>query len=236
MAKNKIVVLLEGHEEIADEGIQLLKAKDYELIFPKNINELLSNQTALFSEAILVRGAVIDQNLIKSMPNLKVIARSGVGTDNIDIEAATDQKIYVCNVPDANFTSVAEHVIGMLISLSHQIVNGDRAIRKGQFDARHRYMGSELTGKTIGVIGFGRIGQLVARKCQYGLDMNVLAFDPYVKETNLEGVQLVETTDDIFEKADFITLHLPYIPALHHFINEAVFKKMKKNEIGRAHV
>ncbi|HLR71623.1 MAG TPA: hydroxyacid dehydrogenase [Pseudogracilibacillus sp.] len=228
MAKNKITVLLEGHEEIASEGIQLLEEKNYELFFPKSIDELLSNEEIRSSNALLVRGAIIERELIESMPNLKVIARSGVGTDNIDLEAATDANVFVCNVPDANFTSVAEHVIGMLVSLSHQIVNGDRAIRKGQFDARHQYMGSELTGKTIGVIGFGRIGQLVAKKCVQGLDMSVLAYDPYVKETDLEAVELVDSTDDIFENADFITLHLPYIPSLHHFINADVFKKMKK--------
>lgn len=225
----KIVVLLEGHEEITEDGIEALLESGYELVYLDSVASLLSDSEALSSDAILLRGAIIDQQLIESMPNLKIIARCGVGTDNIDMAAATNQKVYVCNVPDANFTSVAEHVIGMLVSLSHQIVNGDRAIRLGQFDARHRYVGSEVSGKTIGVIGFGRIGQLVAKKCVGGLNMNVLAYDPYVKETTIDGVQLLEEVDKIFEEADFITLHLPYIPSLHHFINESVISRMKKN-------
>lgn len=226
---NKIVVLLEEHEEITAEGMKLLKKGDYELFFPKNKLELFANDEALSSKAMLVRGAIIGEDIIERMPNLKIIARGGVGIDNIDIEAATQRKIHVCNVPDANFTSVAEHVVGMLLSLSHQIVNGDRAIRKGEFHARHKYIGRELTGKTIGIIGFGRIGQLVAEKCVYGLNMNVLAYDPFVNETKMKEVELVESIQDIFKEADFITLHLPYIPTLHHFINSSVLKNMKPN-------
>ncbi|GAB3794038.1 hydroxyacid dehydrogenase [Virgibacillus kimchii] len=228
MARNKIIVLLEGHENIASEGIKLLEKKKYELLFSNNVEEILSDDELRTSKAILVRGALIDQILIESMPNLKVIARSGVGTDNIDIKVATRQKVFVCNVPEANFISVAEHVIGMLVSLSHQIVNGDKAIRKEQFNNRHRYVGSELKGKTIGIIGFGRIGQLVAKKCVHGLDMNVLAYDPYVKKVDQEGVRLLNSLDYILENSDFITLHLPYTQSLHHFINQEAFNKMKK--------
>src|SRR5699024_6486290 len=159
----------------------------------KDISELLSNEDYLLSDALLVRGAIIDEALIRKMPHLKVIARAGVGTENIDIDAATENKVYVCNVPDANFNSVAEHVMGMILALSHQIVNGDKEIRKGHFAARHEYIGSELTGKTIGIIGFGRIGQLVAQKCVFGFNMNVLAYDPYVKETELEQSKLVQS-------------------------------------------
>src|SRR5699024_8703373 len=100
------------------------------------------------------------------------------------------------------------------ISLSHHIVNGDRAIREGDFESRFKYTGSEVAKKTIGIIGFGRIGQLVAQKCIDGLDMKVLAYDPYVKETDMKGVNLTDESDVIFEEADFITLHLPYIDSL----------------------
>jgi len=228
MKKNKIIILLEGHEGLVNEGIKLLEEKNYELYFPENINEILIHEELKASEAILVRGARIDRELIENMPKLRIIARSGVGTDNIDIEAATEQKITVCNVPDSNFTSVAEHVLGMMISLSHQLVNGNNAIRKGLFDARHQYIGTELSGKTLGIIGFGRIGELVAKKCVYGLDMKVLAYDPHVNEVELENVSLVKSTNEVLEEADFVTLHLPYVPSLHHFIDAAAFKRMKK--------
>lgn len=229
MKKQKVVILMEQHEDITEESKEALKANNNTLIEVKSVEELLQNETYLSSDALLVRGALIDKTVINKMPYLKVIARAGVGTDNIDIEAASSNEVYVCNVPDANFTSVAEHVIGFLLNLSHQILHGNREIKKGNFDARHLYVGSELSGKTIGVIGFGRIGQLVAQKCMYGFEMNVLAYDPYVTETNLTGVKLVKSLDEIYNNADFITLHLPYIPELHHFIDEAALNQMKES-------
>lgn len=229
MERNNIVVLLDNHEEIAKEGIAYLKERGYNVLFTKDTQTIMNNAIYHSSEALFVRGAKVAKELIESMPNLRVIARGGVGTDNIDIKAATDHDVYVCNVPDANFTSVAEHVVAMILSLSHQIVNGDRALRKDDFTARHKYVGSEVNGKTIGVIGFGKIGQLVAEKCIHGLNMKVLVYDPYIKEVSQSEVELVDNLELIYEKADFITLHLPYNPSLHHIINEDVLKKMKKS-------
>src|SRR5699024_3557201 len=227
MEKRKVVVFLGQHEEITEDSKDALKSSDCQLFLVRSAEELLSNELFLSSEGLLVRGAIVDDELINKMPNLKVIARAGVGTDNIDIDSATKRKVYVCNVPDANFNSVAEHVMGFLINLSHQIMHGDREIKKGNFEARHHYVGAELAGKTIGVIGFGRIGQLVAHKCINGFDMNVLAYDPYVKETDIHNVRLVEDLAEIYKEADFITLHLPYIPALHHFIDADALEAMK---------
>src|SRR5699024_2609769 len=215
MERNNIVVLLDSHEEIAEEGIAHLKDRRYNVLFTKDKQTIMNNAIYHSSEALFVRGAKVDRTLIECMPNLRVIARGGVGTDNIDIKVATDHGIYVCNVPDANFTSVAEHVVAMILSLSHQIINGDRALRSGDFTARHKYVGLEVKGKTIGVIGFGKIGQLVAEKCIHGLNMKVLVYDPYIKEVNQRKVELVDNLDLIYENADFITLHLPYNPSVH---------------------
>src|SRR5699024_1312157 len=153
MNKKHISVLLEGHENIADEGVNLLKAKGYKVFFPKSAQHILSDSDYYLSDALLVRGAVIDKNLIKNMKNLNVIARCGVGVDNIDTKAAREKGVPVCNVPEANFISVAEHVLGLLVSLSHHIVNGDRYIRTGRFDVRHHYTRTELSGTLLGIIG-----------------------------------------------------------------------------------
>lgn len=228
MGKNKVTILMESHEDITEESKVFLEKNNCELFYVNGVDKLLKNDQYLSSEALLVRGANISGEIIQEMPNLKVIARAGVGTDNIDMEAASRRKVYVCNVPDANFTSVAEHVMGMLLSLSHQLDHGNREIRKGHFNARHVYMGAELAKKTIGIIGFGRIGQLVAQKCVDGFEMKVLAYDPYIKETALSNVRLVESLDEIYRDSDFITLHLPYLPELHHLIDEEVLKKMKR--------
>lgn len=230
MKTRKVMILTEGHEEIASEALELLKKENYELVIPNNGNAMEEEKELQECEAILVRGATINKEMIDSFPNLKIIARSGVGTDNIDIHAASEKGAAVTNVPDANFTSVAEHVIGLVIALSRQIVKSDKALRQGHFNARHTYMGSELHGKTIGIVGIGRIGQLVAKKCMYGLDMKVITFDPYANRSEIdENIQFVDSVEDIYSKSDFISLHLPYIPKLHHFINEESFKKMKSS-------
>src|SRR5699024_9340631 len=205
----------------------MLENRDLDVYFLDKQEKVHADSKMKSCEAILVRGATIDRELIKVMPNLKVIDRSGVGTDNIDIDVATDEGVHVCNVPDANFISVSEHVLGLMLSLSHQIVSGDGAIREGNFDARHQYIGTELSGKCVGIIGFGRIGKMVAQKCIQGFDMNAIAYDPYVTNTDIAGVQVVETLDHIYKEADYITLHLPYTPSLNHFIGETEFEKMK---------
>jgi len=118
--------------------------------------------------------------------------------------------------------------MGMILALSHQMIHRDKEIRIGHFAARHAYIGSEMADKTIRIIGLGRIGQLIVQKCVYSFNMNILVYDPYVKETELDQTKLVQSVDGIYKHADFITLYLPYILNLHHFINEAVFKKMKQ--------
>jgi len=226
--KSKVVILLGKHETIDNQGIKLLK-ENYKIFYHNTYIDLLEDSEALLSEAILVRGEYINETLINNMPNLKIIARSGVGTDNINIDIATRKSIYVCNVPDANYISVAEHVIGMLISLSHQIVNGDKSIREGNFDARHQFIGRELSGKTLGIIGFGRIGKLVAQKSLYGLNMNILVYDPYIHSTDNDKITLVKAKEEVFLNSDFISLHLPYNKKLHNFINKKSFKQMKND-------
>jgi len=224
------MVLIEGHEEIAVEGLALLKKEDYKIV-KVNKNEMnIEDKDLQEYDAILVRGAIVNKDIINNMPKLKIIARCGVGTDNIDIKTASKNDVIVTNVPDANFTSVAEHVVGLITALSHQIVKADKELRKGYFNARHKYMGAELKGKTIGIIGIGKIGQLVAEKCIYGLKMNVLTFDPYADKKKIDKrVKFVNSIDNIYSESDFISLHLPYTSDLHHFIDKESFQKMKNS-------
>jgi len=225
----KIAILLEPYENIADEGISKLQNTELELVWLNNDNQLYNNQSIKDVSAILVRGAAVNEKIMTAMPKLKIIARAGVGTDNIEIETATERNIYVCNVPDANFISVAEHVLSMILALSHQVIPGNKKIREGAFEARHHYIGTELMGKTIGIFGFGRIGKMVAQICVYGFNMNVLAYDPFVKSTDIIKVRLVNNPDTIYDEADYITLHLPYTEEHHHYISEQELTKMKKS-------
>ncbi|GAA0433708.1 hypothetical protein GCM10008983_07860 [Lentibacillus halophilus] len=223
----KVAIIYEGHEHIPKEGIKLLESSNYDLLKVSNPNDILENSRLQECNAIMVRGATINKKIIDSLPYLKIIARCGVGVDNIDIQAASDNDVYVCNVPDANFVSVSEHVTGLIMNLSRRFLTMDRGVRTGNFNIRNTSIGRELRGKTIGIIGYGRIGQLVAKKCIYGFDMEALVFDPYVDSSLTEDLTMVQTMDDILIHSDFVTLHLPYNQKLHHLIDKSSLEKMK---------
>lgn len=227
MVSWKVAIIYEEHEYIPDEGIELLEGSNYVLLKAISSKNISKNTSLQKCHAIMVRGATINREVIDSLPYLKIIARCGVGVDNIDVQAASDSNVYVCNVPDANFVSVSEHVTGLIINLSRRILNMDRELRKGNFNIRNTSIGRELREKTIGIIGYGRIGQLVAKKCIYGLDMKALVFDPYVELGLTENIQKAQNMDDILVNSDFVTLHLPYNSKLHHIIDKSALEKMK---------
>ena len=157
---------------------------------------------------IIRSGTTIDAELIEAAPKLKVIGRAGVGVDNIDLAAATRRGIMVINAPDGNTISTAEHSVAMLMALARRIPQANASLRGGKWD-RKTFKGFELYEKTLGVVGVGKIGQAVARRMQ-GFGMKVLGFDPVLSSETAErlGINLV-TLDEVFEKADFITVHTP---------------------------
>ena len=138
--------------------------------------------------------------------------RYGVGVDNVDVEAATRRGIVVANAPESTVISAAEHTIGLLLALSRHIPQAHAALKEGRWE-RSRYGGLELAGKTLGVLGFGRIGQQVARRA-LGLEMRVVAYDPFVAKERFRelGVERLDTQDEVLAAADFLTLHLPLTP------------------------
>src|SRR5204862_938764 len=161
-------------------------------------------------DAIVVRSAtMLNADLIERAERLKVIGRAGVGVDNVDVEAATRRGIIVANAPESTVVSAAEHTIGLLVALARNIPQAHAALKQGRWE-RKTYGGIELAGKTLGVLGFGRIGQQVARRAA-GLGMHVVAFDPYVSREPFRepGVEPVETPDEVYAAVDFLTLHLP---------------------------
>ncbi|MBT2686717.1 hydroxyacid dehydrogenase [Bacillus sp. ISL-47] len=217
-------------QNIPEIGYKMLKEAGFEVVIPENLEDETLEELAAECDGMLVRTRNIPRGLIEKAKKLKVIARSGVGYDNVDIQAAAQRGIYVCNVPQSNSNSVAEQVVGMMISLAHQILKADKALRMNQFGVRDLYIGSELKGKTLGLIGFGSIGQLTAKKCGLGLDMNVMAYDPYFKnEEEFDYVEFVSSIDLLLSESDFVSLHLPYSSDLHHFIGEKELNKMKSS-------
>ena len=179
-------------------------------------------------DAIIIRSATkLTADLIEKGTRLRVIGRAGVGVDNVDVPAATRQGIIVANAPDANTVSTAEHTIGLMMALARNIPQAYAAFKQGRWE-RSQWKGIEIAGKTIGIIGFGKIGQQVARKAA-GLGMHVIAFDPVVSKERFRelGVERMESIDDLYAKAEFITLHAPRTPETTGMLNKEAFAKMR---------
>jgi len=179
-------------------------------------------------DAVLIRSATkMDAEAITAAKGLKVIARAGVGLDNVDIPAATAAGVMVVNAPTSNIVSAAELAISLLLSSARFISPAHAALRNGKW-ARSKYTGAELFEKTLGVVGFGRIGQLVAHRMQ-AFGMNIIAFDPYLQPAKAAqlGVELVEL-DELLKRSDFITIHLPKTKETANLIGVEALKKVKK--------
>ncbi len=193
-------------EEISEAGVDLLRSRfDVDVDAESPLEEIIGGY-----DAIVVRSATkLTADVLEQAGRLKVIGRAGVGVDNVDVDAATRRGIIVANAPESTVVSAAEHTIGLLVALARNIPQAHAALKQGRWE-RSAYGGIELAGKTLGVLGFGRIGQQVARRA-LGLGMRVVAYDPYVAAERFRelGAERVESPEDVYAAADFLTLHLP---------------------------
>ena len=215
-------------EAIGDSGMDLLQVAGFDVDLGIGWSrEQLIEQIGDY-EGILIRSATkLDAELIGHAPRLRVIARAGVGIDNIDVAAATKRGIIVANAPRSNIVTAAEHTMALLLALARNIPQAHGALVAGRWDRKH-FTGVELMDKTFGVLGFGRIGQLVAARAK-GFGMRVIAYDPYVateRYANL-GVEKCDSTDELYAQADFITVHLPNTAETDGWLNAAAFAKMR---------
>ena len=179
-------------------------------------------------DAIVVRSATqLTAEVLERAGRLKVIGRAGVGIDNVDVDAATRRGIVVANAPESTVVSAAEHTVGLLLALGRNIPQAHAALKAGRWE-RSRYAGIELAGKTLGILGFGRIGQQVARRAA-GLGMRIVAHDPFVGRDRFRelGVERAETADEVLAAADFLTLHLPSTPETQGSIGPEAFASMR---------
>jgi D-3-phosphoglycerate dehydrogenase len=179
-------------------------------------------------DALVVRSATsVDAELIAAGTRLRVIGRAGTGVDNVDVETATARGILVCNAPQSNALSAAEHAIALMLALARNIPQAHAALVAGRWE-RSRFSGVELADKTLAVIGFGRIGQLVAARAR-GLGMRVVTYDPFVSADRVRerGAELAETVEDAVAEADWVTLHLPATAETRHLIGPALLQKMR---------
>ena len=230
MTSTKPVVLLA--EELSPATVEAL-GPDFEIrqTDGSDRSQLLSAIADV--DAILVRSATqLDAEAIAAAKNLKVIARAGVGLDNVDIKAATQAGVMVVNAPTSNIVSAAELTVGHILSLARHIPQASSALKDGEWK-RSKYTGIELFEKKIGIIGLGRIGALVAARLK-GFDTKILAYDPYITSARAAqlGVQLV-TLDELLAQSDFITIHMPKTPETVGMLGADAFKKMKTHRVRR---
>lgn len=182
--------------------------------------------------AIIIRSATkMTSDIIEAADNLEVIGRAGVGVDNVDVKAATKKGIVVVNAPGSNSVSVAEHTIGLMLSIARKIPEADFSTKSGKWE-KSKFKGMEIEGKTLGIIGFGKIGYLVAKKAA-GLGMKVIAYDPFTADEKFIsiGIERAEKLSDLYKTADFITIHLPKNKDTLGMFNKTEFKKMKKGVV-----
>ncbi len=199
-------------EKIADSGVDLLR-QNFEVDLGLEMSDEQLRDSIAGYDAILIRSATkLTAELIERADQLKVIGRAGTGVDNVDIPAATRRGIIVANAPESNSVAAAEHTLALALALCRNVPQAHGTLVDGRWE-RSRFKGTELYGKTLGVIGFGRIGQLVAKRAQ-GFEMEVVAFDKFVSAERFRelGVEGAATLEDLYARADLITLHVPKTP------------------------
>jgi len=214
-------------EKIAEGGIEVLRSVgDVDVELEWSADEL-AERIAPY-DALVVRSATkVTAALIGAAPRLRVVGRAGTGVDNVDVEAATERGIVVVNAAGSNAVSAAEHAVALLLAQARNIPQAHMALVDGRWE-RSRFGGIEVTGKTLGVVGFGNIGQLVAERAM-GLGMRVVAFDPFVADARYRemGVEKMDDLDQLYGEADFITLHLASTPETRGFMDAGAFAKMR---------
>ncbi|MHB1376174.1 MAG: hydroxyacid dehydrogenase [Candidatus Humimicrobiaceae bacterium] len=219
-------------QEIHKDAVKLLKDKGFEVIVCHSPEDEAVRKLAFDADAIVVRTATkLSRETIFSASNLKVIARTGAGVDNVDVDAASEKNIPVCNTPEANISSVAEHTIAFMFGLSKYLIIMDTAVRKNNFAIRNNYMPVDLENKVLGLVGFGRIGRKVAQICNKCFKMKIFYYDLFLHEdikTDFE-CERCSRIEEIFINSDFISIHIPHTKENHHIVNKDILAMMRKS-------
>ena len=214
-------------------GKNLLVEEGFELVMALKEDEEVMKKLIADCEAVFSKTFFLNEEILKASTNLKVVAKHGVGIDNVvDLETATKLGLYVVNTPQANSDSVAEHTIAGMLAISQKTVKMHRATQEADFAAQDCGGMHEIGGKTLGIIGLGNIGRRVAKIAANGFGMKVLGYDPFTDKEQLpDYIQYIENMDDIFKSADFVTLHLGATPSTIGMVGKKQFEMMKKTAV-----
>jgi D-3-phosphoglycerate dehydrogenase len=217
-------------DSLSEAAVQIFKDRGIEVDFQPNLGKDKEKLAAIIGnyDGLAIRSATkVTETILANATNLKVIARAGIGTDNIDKDAASKKGVIVMNTPFGNMITTAEHAIAMMFAVARQIPEASASTHAGKWE-KSKFMGVELTGKTLGVIGAGNIGGIVCDRAR-GLKMKVVAYDPFLGEEKAKkmGVEKVEL-DELLARADFITLHVPYTDQTANILSKEALAKTKK--------
>jgi len=216
-------------QDVAQPGKDYLRERGHEIKMGSGITAEAIATDVVDCDAILARTAPFPAKVLEAGKKLKVISRHGVGYDNIDVARATELGIWVTFAPESNANTVAEHTIGCILTLARNFIQLDRETRAGNWGIRDKLLGTDLAGKVLGIVGLGKIGRRVAQKASHGLDMKVVAYDPFLKQEQMaEFATPVMSMDDVFSVADFVTLHIPGGASTRGIVGKKMFALMKK--------
>ena len=220
-----------GADKLSDAGIEAL-ADEHDVDVRTGLDKAALLAAIPSYDAVVIRSATsIDADVVAAAARLKVIARAGIGLDNVDVDAATAKGIIVCNAPQSNVISAAEHTVALLLALARRIPAADASLRAGEW-RRSAYEGIELHGKTLGVLGLGRVGLLVAQRCS-AFGMRLLAYDPFVSAERAAriGVELATSVAEVCAQADVISVHLPKTAETVGILGEPQLRAMKPSAL-----
>ena len=224
MSETKILVA----DEVSDTGLQPLRDAGFVVEKRTGLNAAELREAVTDCAALVVRSETkVTADLMDSAIALRVVGRAGVGVDNIDVPAATERGIVVMNAPDGNTITTAEHTIALLIALARRIPQANSSLKSGRWE-RKTFIGVELQGKTLGVVGLGRIGRTVAARAR-AFGMKIVAFDPFIAPDQARDLEIeLAPLEELFASADFITVHTPLTAETRGVIGSAAFARMKK--------
>jgi len=215
-------------DPIADAGLELLRDAGHEVETGYDLEGDALLEAVADANALIVRsGTDVNEAVFEAAPDLVIVGRAGIGVDNIDIDAATDHGVIVANAPEGNVRAAAEHTVAMVFAAARSIPQAHDRLKQGEW-AKGDYLGNEVNGKTLGVVGLGRVGGEVARRLS-GLGMDLVVYDPYIGEDRADqlGAELVEDLDTCIRRADFLTVHTPLYPETENMIAEAELAELE---------
>lgn len=224
MTRTKIFVA----DEVSDSGLQPLRDAGFEVEKRTGLSVADLPQALTGCAGLVVRSETkVTAELMDSTPSLRVVGRAGVGVDNIDVPAATVRGVVVMNAPDGNTITTAEHTLALLIALARRVPQANSSLKLGNWE-RKRFIGVELQGKTLGIIGLGRIGRVVASRAR-AFGMNIVAYDPFIAPEQGRELEIeVAPLDEVFARADFLTVHTPLTAETRGLVGADAFARMKK--------